>query len=383
MNDPIRSYDAPPTDEEVPLLDLVFVIGRHLKLLVALPLLIGCVSLGLTFLLKPTFTAQAVFLPPQQQTGTSAALQQLGGLAALAGAAGGMKNPADQYVGLMRSVRVRGTLIERNNLMKVYDVSSRDTALEILESRTQISLGKKDGLVSVLVDDTDPERAARLANAYVEELSRLTKTLALSEAQQRRVFFESQLEAAKVKLNDAQIQLQRTGFNESSMRLELRSAADSYAALRAQVTAAEVRLGALRSQLTAQAPDYKAAEAQVQSLRSELRRLEQSNPSSGSDQYLTQYREFKYQEALFELFARQFEMAKLDEARDGTLIQVIDAATPPEFKSKPRRGLIAVLATLGSGLLLLMFILIRHAWRIQMHSPAGQARLARWRRERA
>jgi len=383
MSDKTESSGIPVTDEEVHLLDLAFVIWDHLALLVLLPLLVGAVALGVTFLIKPMYTAQAVFLPPQQQSTASAALQQLGTLASLTGATGPMKNPADQYVGLMQTARVRSALIERYDLMKVYDVTSRETALEILGGRTQVSIGKKDGLVSVFVDDHDAERAAILANAYIEELSRLTATLALSEAQQRRVFFDRQVQDAKERLTQAQTRLQQTGFNASSMRLELRSAADAYAALQAQVTAAEVRLGTLRSQMTEEAPAYKAADAQAQALRRELRRLEQTNGSSSNDQYLTHYRDFKYQEALFELLARQFEMAKLDEARDSVMVQVVDHATPPEFKSKPRRGLVAVFATLGSGVLLLMLILIRHAWRTQMRSPTGQVRLARRRQQRA
>jgi uncharacterized protein involved in exopolysaccharide biosynthesis len=294
-------------------------------------------------------------MPPQQQNSTAIALANLGALGGLAGATGSLRTPADQFLALMSSNSARDRLIDRFDLQEVYDAKLRDDARRELGNNTRMFIGKKDGLITVEVDDTSPKRAADIANAYVEELRRMLGVLAVTEAQQRRVFFETQMKATRDALSTAQRALQDSGINASALRAEPRAAADSYARLRAEATATEVRVQTLRRTLAESSTEVQQALATLAAVRSQIARLEQGAEATSGADYIGKYREFKYQEALFELIARQYELARVDESREGALIQVVDFATPPERKSRPRRALLTLWAWLGSLTLLVLW----------------------------
>lgn len=363
-------------DEGISLLDIAIVLAGNLKLLIIGPLMVGVLALGITYLITPTFTARTTFLPPQQQqSSAAAALASLGALAGLVGSAGGVKSPADQYVSLMQSATVQDRLIDQYKLMDVYEAKYRFEARKALRENVRIALGKKDGLITVEVDDEDPQRAADLANSHVEELRRVTNTLAITEAQQRRAFFEQQLERSRDRLTKAQQSLQSSGFDQGALRAEPKAAAESYARLKAEVTAAEVRLQTIRSYLNESAPEVQQQRSTLAALRGQLSRAEQAfDPQAGPD-YVSKYRDFKYEEALFELFARQYEMARLDESREGALIQIVDVASPPERKSRPRRAVTSLVAAGLVGILLLVFVLLRSGWRRASADPATARKL--------
>ena len=362
-------------DDEISLLDLAITIKQNIKLLILTPVAAGLVALGGSFLIQPTFTATTTFLQPQQQQSSAVAmLQGLGALGGLAGAASGLKNPADQYVAFVKSRTVQDALVKRFALQTRFKNELHEDALRALEGKARISAGK-DGLIKVEVDDTEPAFAAQLANAHVEELSKLLDRLAVTEAQQRRVFYEKQLAQTKAKLTVAQTALQRSGINEGALRAEPKMAAEAYAAMKAEVTAAQVRLQGMRTYLTDQSPEFKLAQSQLGALQGQLSKAESTNTAKSDDDYIVKYRDFKYQESLFEMFAKQFELAKLDEARDGAVIQVVDVAQTPERKSKPKKAKIAVLTTLATGFVLLMFVFMRQAWRNAMQDEATAQKL--------
>jgi uncharacterized protein involved in exopolysaccharide biosynthesis len=370
---------ADEIEDSVSLLDLAIPLIESWKLWILGSLAVGLAALGIAFVMTPVYTARTTFLPPQQQqSGMASALASLGGLAGLAGAAG-IKSPADQYVSLMQSVTAEDRLIDQFKLQQVYESKYRFEARRALEQNTRIAVGKKDGLISVEVDDESAQRAADMANAYVEELRRMTSVLAVSEAQQRRVFFEKELKEARDQLGKAQQELQASGFNVGALRAEPKAAAESYARLKAEITAAEVRTQVLRGTMADSSTQVQQQLAQLSALRAQLARLEQAADANVGPDYLSKYREFKYRETLFELFARQYEIARVDESREGALIQVVDVAVPPEYKSKPKRLFIAVAATLLSLLLLGMFILVRHFWRESAADPQGAEKVARLR----
>lgn len=347
---------------EIGLWELLQILGEHWKLIVAGTLLAGAGAFGIASLIAPTFTARTTLLPPQQQqSAASAALSQLGALGGLAG--GAVKSPAEQYVALLESVTVADRIIDAYKLLEVYDEKYRQAARKELKSNVRIAAGKKDGMLSIEVDDHDPQRAAAMANSYVEGLRQLTSTLAVSEAQQRRVFFEQQLEQTKDKLTKAQVALQSSGFSQGALKAEPKAAAEGYARLRAEATGAEVRLQSMRRMLAEGAPELLQQQATLAALRDQLARVEQRDTAGNDSGYVGKYREFKYQETLFELFARQYELARVDESREGGLIQVVDVATPPEQKSKPKRSLIALAAALLFGLALSGFAIIRDRYR--------------------
>ncbi|MFO1221382.1 MAG: Wzz/FepE/Etk N-terminal domain-containing protein [Burkholderiaceae bacterium] len=351
--------------EGMGLFEFVSLLRQNLKLLILAPLLAGLVALGITYLIRPTFTATTLFLPPQQHSTAASALAQLGPLAGLIGATGSIRTPADQYIALLQSVTVSDRLIEQFGLMQEYDVKYRIDARKTLRDKVRMLVGKKDGLIKIEVDDHDPQRAAAMANQYVDELRRLTSTIAVTEAQQRRMFFEHQLRQTKDKLIAAQQALAASGFSQGAIKAEPKAAAEGYARLRAEVTAAEVRLQATRGTLADDTPEVRQQQAALAALRSQLGRLEQTSDAHGGPDYVSKYREFKYQETLFDLFARQYELARVDESREGALIQVVDTAMPPEMRSWPKRALTAVATTLAAGILLAMFVVVRQSWRVR------------------
>ena len=354
-----------PEDDEISLLDLLQTIVDNLRLLVLGPLAVGIAALGISFLIPPTYTAKTQFLPPQQQQSAAAGLlQSLGSLGGLAGAAAGIKNPADQYTAYMKSNAVKDALIERFKLVDRYEAKLREDARKALDEKARIVSGK-DGLISVEFDDKDPKFAAEVANAYVEELRTVLGRLAVTEAQQRRLFFEKQLLKAKENLTASEQALKATGISDSVLKSNPASAVAGVAALKAQITAQEVKVGAMRGYLAETAPDFRQAMTELANLRAQLAKQDKADEGNGAGQgdYISRYRDFKYHETLFELFAKQYELAKVDEAREGAVIQVLDAAQPPERKSKPKKALIAIIATLASGFALLLFVFVRQALR--------------------
>ena len=379
MQDITPSTDTEGTDE-ISLLDLLQTLVDHLRLLVLGPLAVGLVALGVAFAVPPTYTAKTQFLPPQmQQSAAASTLAALGSLGGLAGSVGAIKNPSDQFLALMKSVSLQDALIERFQLQARYDTSTRADTRKELSDKTRAVSGK-DGLISVEVDDTDPQLAAQIANAYVEELHNLLGKLAVTEAQQRRLFFEKQLVQAKDKLTQAELALKAIGVTGSVLKSNPASAVAAVAGLQAQVTAQEVKVGAMRGYLAETAPDFKQALSELANLRVQLARQEQGSTAgdktAGAGDYVSAYREFKYQETLFELFAKQYELARVDESREGAVIQVVDIAQPPEKKAKPKRALIAVMATLLTGLALVLWVFARQAWRQASQDPGASHKLA-------
>jgi len=376
----VEPVESPVPAEAVEPPDLLLAVAQRWRSGVAVAVLGAVLGVGVSFLIKPIFAAETVFMPPQQQTGASAALASLGALASLAGGSA-PKNTGDQYVALMQSATVRDRLIDKFHLMEVYGAKFHDAARHTLGTRSQISVGKKDGLISVIVEDTEPARAAALANDYVDELRRLTSVLAVSEAQQRRMFFEKQLQDVKSRLTAAQTALQDSGFNLGALKSEPRAAAEGYAKLHAEETASQIRLQTLRNSFADSAPEVQTEATRLQALRNQLRDLEVSvAPASPQPDYVGKYREFKYQETLFDLMARQYEIAKVDESREGALIQVVDTAKVPERKIRPRR--IVFLAG-GAVAATALYLLLIHARLRLQQALRDPARSRRWLRLRA
>lgn len=375
---------ADSADDEVSLLDLALVLAENLRLLVLGPLAVGLAALGISFTIAPTYTAKTQFLPPQQQQSAAASmLASLGSLGGLAGAAAGIKNPSDQYVTFLKSVSLQDALIERFDLVKRFGAENRTDARRALEAMVRTSAGK-DGLIAIEVDDKDPQFAADLANAHVDELKKLMGRLAVTEAQQRRAFFDKQLREAKGNLAKAEAALKSSGVSEVLLKSNPAAALAGVAALKAQLTAQEVKIGAMRNYLSESAPEFKSALNDLANLRQVLGKQQAPEGASSTEEagtgYIDRYRDFKYYETLYELYAKQFEIARVDEAREGAVIQVLDAALPPERKSKPKKAQIAIISTLAAGFALVLFVFIRSAVGKACQDPESVTRFAALRR---
>lgn len=354
-----KSKENSRGEEEINIIDIFLVISKNIRLLTLPPLAIGVIALGISYAIPPKFIAGTTFLPPQQQQSAAVSmLQSLGALGGLAGAASGLKNPNDQYISFLKSTVIADSLIDQFNLIDRYDSELKEDSRKTLADLSTIKSGK-DNIISIEFEDEDPVFAAKIANAYVKSLEGLLSRLAITEAQQRRAFFEKQLKATKEALVTAEQQLAASGISASTLNINPETALEGPARLRAQVTAQEVRIASLRGYLTENAPEFRQAMTELSALRSQLSKAErEQQPSNGiaSNAYIAKYREFKYQETLFELFAKQYEIARIDESREGATIQIIDEAKPPERKSKPRKAIIAAIATIASVFILLIYI---------------------------
>lgn len=380
----------PEESDESKLLDALQALAENTRLLVLGPIIVAVVALGVSFLLTPKYiAATSLLVPQQQQSMAAAALSQLGAAAGMAGVAAGLKNPADMYVGLLRSRTIADRMIDRFGMMKIKKVKTREDAREILARISGVAF-RKDGLITIEVVSPSPQLSAAMANAYVEELSSLTSRLAVTEAQQRRQFLEKEMTKAKDNLVKAEIALGGAGVSESTLKFNPAAMGQGLATLKAQLVAKEVQLSSMRGYLTDNSPNVRQTQQELAALRAQLGKLEHTAPKGDNAEYVSRYREFKYNEVLFEQLARQYEMARIDEAREGAVIQVVDVAVPPERKANLPKAQVAILAALASGFALIMFVLIRHAVRTANKNPetatklaairAGLGRLKPWRR---
>ncbi|MDP4299859.1 Wzz/FepE/Etk N-terminal domain-containing protein [Leptothrix discophora] len=374
------SSDSSDEESSVSLVDILLVLLDHKRLLTLVPLAVGVVALGISFLIKPTFTATAQMMPPQQQQGgaVAALLGAAGGMAGALGSVAGLKNPNDQWIALLKSRPIADGIISEFKLREVYDSEYQFQARLALGGSTRIQSGK-DSLITIEVDDEVPERAAKIANSYISRLQELTKTLAVTEASQRRLFFERQLGDAKDKLVKAEIALKDSGVGKDVLKINPAAAVGRVAQAQAAIAAQEVRLSVMRGSMTEANPEYRQALAELQSLRGQLKGLERDDvqdPDGKNSEYIAKYREFKYFETLMELFARQYEMARSDEASNGAILQVVAPAEVPEYKSKPKRGLIAMSATLLAFIACVLWILMSRALSRMAETPEGAEKLA-------
>ena len=361
-------------DEGVDLAATLAPAARQWKTVLAATVLAGVAGFGASYLVTPTYVATNTFLPPQQpQSAAAGALASLGALSGLAAGAS-VKSTPDEFIALMQSETVSDRIIRKFDLRRVWDLKFNVDARKRLLKQVDASAGKKDGMLHVSVTDTDPVRAAAMANQYVEELRALTNTIAVTEAQQRRVFFEHLLEQTRDKLSAAQTALETGGYTAGAINSQPQNVAEGYARLKAELTAAQVKLDVLREAMADTSVAVKQQQQLVNALTSQLAKLElQQQGGSGSGDYVNRFREFKYQETLFELFARQYENARVDESREGGLIQVVDPAIPPERKAAPSRSTYALLCGL-LGLTVATVVLALRGRR-DGHVPSGRRRV--------
>lgn len=377
----VQRIERTSADDEISLLDLLLVLAENLRILILIPLVAGLLALGNAYLTTPTFTATTRILPPlQQQSASSALLSQFGALASISGVAG--KTPADQYIALLKSRPVLDGVIERFKLKVLWEKEYAEDARKILEGNTKVSASAKEGIISIEVDDQDPARAAEMANAYVEELRRLLKTIALTEASQRRFFFETQLKHAKESLTQSEIALRGSGISEATLKTVPQSALEALSRTRAQIAAQEVRIASMQIAMTDSNPEFRMALQGLAALRAGLLKLEQRDTTKAGDDgadYIARFRNFKYHEALFDSMAKQYEIARLDEAREGAIIQVLEAAETPIRKSKPAKAKLAVLTTLAVFFLMICFVFIRQTLRNMNKEEESAKKLDRFR----
>jgi len=368
-------------DTEIGLINILIALARHKRLMILLPLATAVIAAVISMVLPNVYKANTKLLPPQQaQSSASAILSQLGGVAGLGAGIAGLKSPNDLYVGMLRSRTVADRIIARFDLKKLYETSSQEHAKKYLEENTVINSGK-DGLISIEVEDKNQKLVADLANAYVDELLRLTRTLAVTEASQRRLFFEQQLELSKNNLAKAEFSLKAAMESRGviSVDSESRAIVETVARLKAQISSKEIELNSMKAFLTPTHPDFRRAEEELSSLRGELSKLEngrgsvdgseQSQSKQGGLENIQLLRDVKYYQMLYELLAKQYEIARMDEAKDPSVIQVLDRAVIPERKFKPQRAMIVLMSAFVAFLMALFLVTFVELKKKALSSP--------------
>jgi uncharacterized protein involved in exopolysaccharide biosynthesis len=306
------------------------------------------------FLLPFQYTSTVSFIPPNLNNSSSMASALAGQLSALGAGdlVGGVKNPGDLYAGILKSRFISSELVKQFDLMHVYRVKKESQAEKILDSSTDVTVDMKSSIVTVGVTAKSPVLAHDLASAYMDALRETNGRLALSQSSQRRLFFGQQLAKEKDDLEDAEVDLKKTEEQSGLIaptgqtEAEIRTVAET----QAQMAVREVQLAALRDSATEQNPEVIRLRSEIGDLQGQLSRLQNGSGNTSTAaiptskvpelqlEYVRKEREVKYHEALFDMLSKQYEGARLDEARDAPLLQMLDPASYPDTKSAPKRS---------------------------------------------
>lgn len=374
-------------ESDIELIDLLIIWAKRKKFIIGFTLLFGVFGLVSSLRMPNIYEATIRILPPQQAQSNAAALMaQLGGIAG-GMAAGLAKNSNDIYIAMIKSRTLADAMVDRFALLSVYDVKRREQARRQLEENTRV-LNGKDGIITVDVSDSDPKLASMIANAYGDELLKMTRSIAVTQASQTRLFFERQLKISREKLAEEEEKLkehlQKNGV--ISVDSDSRALMEMAAKLRAQVAGKEIQVAAMKPFVTEQNADYKRHVQELLSTKEELRKLENgpgstkteggspsSNDGLGSMQLL---RDVKYHQMLYEVLSKQYEASRLEEARDVAIIQILDSALVPETKIGPRRLYITLAYTFSAFIFaLLITLMFEFAEGLKRH-PETQRKLS-------
>jgi uncharacterized protein involved in exopolysaccharide biosynthesis len=340
------------------------------------------------FLIPNFYTSRTRIMPPDEQGGTAMLASLLGkgdspGLSTLAQIGLGEKTTGALCAYLLRSRTVQDRIVERFELQKAYWKRHRDDAIKKLDDRTTIDEDRKSGVITIEVDDRNGERSRQLALAYVEELNRLLAEVSTSAARRERIFVEQRLATVQKDLQAAEKNLSEFSSKTTVLDVKEQSKAmvESEAVIQAQLIAAESELQGLQQIYTPSNVRVRSVRARVEELRRQLHAIAGSSQdeSTTSDSidgiyptirqlpilgvtWVDLYRQARIHEAVYELLTKQYELARIQEAKEIPTIKVVDAADLPEKKSFPPRLLITCLVTLAGVLLAVAWILFTPFW---------------------
>jgi len=345
-------------------------------------------SVVIAFIIPVRYQSVTRLMPPDDQSssglGMLAAMASSSGGAGLAGLAGdllGIKSSGDLFIGILGSDTIQDDLIRQFQLMKVYHDSKIEDARKDLAENTAISADRKSGIISVVVTDNDPKRATAMAQAYVSELNVLVAQLSTSSARRERVFLEGRLQKVKADLDSAEKNFSVFASKNTAIDIPEQGKAmvDAAATLQGQLIAAQAELSGLQQVYTDNNVRVRAAEAHVEELQKKLNEIGGTGTENdlSSDNslypsirklpllgvtYADLYRQTKIQETVYELLTQQYELAKVQEAKEIPTVKVLDPAIVPTKKSFPPRGVIITLGTLLGVALAMTWIAGKSHW---------------------
>jgi len=377
-------------------------VVRHLRILwgergflgraVSVGLAVGCL---VAFLIPARYSATAQLMPPDNQSGSGLAMIAAltakaggggGGGSGLGGLAGdllGMKSSGALFVGVLGSRTVEDRLVERFQLRKVYGEKLEEDARKKLAENTALSEDRKSGIISITATDHDPKRAAAIAQAYVEELNQLVAELSTSAAHRERVFLEGRLKAVKQDLDDASKEFSQFASKNTTIDIKEqgRAMVEAAARLNGEMIAAESQLKGLEQIYTPSNVRVRAVQARISELQRQLDKLGKGVGKSDLDSASSEslypsirqlpilgvtwadlYRRTRIQETVFEVLTQQYELAKVQEAKETPSVKVLDAARVPEEKSFPPRVLIIFVITILVFAAAMIALFVRAQW---------------------
>lgn len=377
---------TPCSEYEVNLLDILLILVKRWRMIVSVPFVVMVITAVITLCMPNIYTAKTLIIPSDDSSGGmgAALMAQLGGLAGMAGGLGG-KTTADLYVTMLKSETIKDPIIDKFRLLERYEAKLRSSVHLKLDSATNVSLGKKDGVITINFSDKDPTFAATLVNAYVDELGKLASGLNMAQAGQSAGFYQKRIAETKTDLDKAAEALKQ--FQQKNKIIsptdQAQATIASIAQLKGQLAIQEVQLAALQGQFTDSSQEVKSVKASIANLRGQISRFEGQGlggaiPSVGSlpalgEQYLKLMRDFKIQEAVLEMLTKQYELSQLNQTKDLAPFQVLEKAKVPERKSKPKRTLIVIMAAFASGFLMVLVAILQDMG--ERMSPEDRQRL--------
>jgi tyrosine-protein kinase Etk/Wzc len=391
---PSAEIQAGGIESEINLLDVLIALGQEKFTVIVLTLLAAFAGVVISLTTPPTYVARTSLMPAQQGGGVSAlaSFSGLASLAGLSGMSGAVKSSDQMYIALMRSLSVQMALIDQLQLKERYKSKNLEEARMSLTNNVIITAEKSSGLLVIEAQDRDAEFAAKLANQQVHELNVILSRLAISEAQQRRVYYEQQISKTKKSLVEVEVRLkeaqQKAGIQVTSMLVD--SAIGLWADTYAQITAKERQLKMLGQFATLQNPEMHRLKAEIAVLRTQISQYENGNQQRGDQvkgkvkikdistaqqEASLAYRDLKFQETLLDGFVRQLELAKIDESKEGPPVQVLDVARAPEIRAKPERRKLVISYTVTGLVIGLVLALLKASLRHTQSSPEGLQRL--------
>ncbi len=376
-------------EDEIDLLDLLLVLARHKTFLFLTTTLFAVVAIVVALLSTPVYQGTTRLVPPGSGGRSTASMLAQMGVPDFAVSSLGVASPGDLIVGIVKSRTVADRIIARFDLMARYEAEFADQARKAVSDNLSAEADAKTGIISLSYQDEDPALAAEMTNAFVDELRLALQGLSLTQASQQRLFLEEQLKKAQLDLirtEDALREYQKaSGILDAGAQVT--ALMDAIAKLRAEVAAKEVALGSARTFGTAQNPQVQRLRAELAGLREQLARLEaqagsevgvvplKDLPDAGLE-YARLLRDLRFNETLYGLLLKQYEQARMAEANEPTVIQVVDEAIVPDRRVKPKRTLIVVLATVLGGFVSLFGAFVLEFVRSAKADPEGAAKIA-------
>ena len=373
-------------------LDVILSLLRYKRWLVICPLIAAVIAFAFVSTQLPRYSAMARLLPPKTKPNTATMLSQTGSLAGagVGGVLEGQKPVVDMYLAILQS-RAAAEFMDSNfDLRKRWGVSSIESVYGRLSSMSKIA-PSPNGIINIEIEDSDPVWAARLANGYADALQYITQGLAVNEASKRRVFYEQQMNVSLQQLTVAEMSLRKIQQETGVLNLDpqIQMAIQESNRLRTAIASKETELASMEAFATERNADYLRLQHEIDALKNQLEQWRR--PVKASDdvalqasegllpeismEYVKHVREVKNLELVYELFLKELQLARIDQVKDATTVELLDKAIPPSTPSYPKKKRTIAIASLIGFLIAMVSILIYELTVVALKNEVNMSRV--------